>query len=51
MRQACATFNVQVYAATYKDLRDAFGPLNSKTAKKYVDHYNTNGYAEGRIAI
>lgn len=51
MRQACATFNVQVYAANYKDLRDAFGPLNSKTAKKYVDHYNTNGYAEGRIAI
>ena len=51
MRQACETFNVQVYAATYQDLRDAFGPLNSKTAKKYVDHYNTNGYNEGRIAI
>lgn len=51
MRQACATFNVQVYAANYEDLRNAFGPLNSKTAKKYVDHYNTNGYAEGRIAI
>ena len=51
MRQACATFNVQVYAANYEDLRNAFGPLNSKTAKKYVDHYNTNGYLEGRVAI
>ena len=51
MRQACATFNVQVYAATYEDLRNAFGPLTSKNAKKYVDHYNTNGYYEGRIAI
>ena len=51
MRQACATFNVQIYAANYEDLRNAFGPLTSKNAKKYVDHYNTNGYAEGRIAI
>jgi len=51
MRQANATFNVQIYAANYKDLRDAFGPLNAKTSKKYVDHYNTFGYAEGRIAI
>ena len=51
MRQACATFNVQIYAANYPDLRNAFGPLNSKTAKQYVDHYNTFGYKEGRIAI
>jgi len=51
LRQACSTFNVQIYAANYADLRNAFGPLTPNNAKQYVDHYNTFGYKEGRIAI
>ena len=51
MRQAKATFDVRVYAARYEDLRKAFGALNSKTTKKYVDHYNVYGFKEGRIGV
>lgn len=45
-RQAIATFDVIRYAAAYSDLRKAFGELKEKNAKKYYDHYCTNGKSE-----
>ena len=52
-RQAKATFNVQVYEATYPDLQQVFG-VPSGVDKKwipYYQHYIMFGYAENRKAI
>jgi len=40
-----AECNWQCYLNRYKDLRDAFGPTNTESAKK---HYSDQGQAEGR---
>ena len=45
--ESLADFDYQTYADTYPDLKAAFG----YNAAALYNHYETNGKAEGRVAI